>query len=98
MNEYRIAVIGGDGVGPEVVAAGMGVLDTAASGFSLAWEHLPWGSDYYQANGVMMPADGLDVLERFDAICLGAVGDRTCRITSRSGACCYRSGSGSTCT
>ena len=50
----------------------MGVLNTAASGFSLAWEHLPWGSDYYQANGVMMPADGLDVLERFDAIYLGA--------------------------
>ena len=74
MNEYRIAVIGGDGVGPEVVAAGMGVLNTAASGFSLAWEHLPWGSDYYQANGVMMPADGLDVLERFDAIYVGAVG------------------------
>ena len=74
MNEYRIAVIGGDGVGPEVVAAGMGVLDTAASGFSLAWEHLPWGSDYYQAHGVMMPTDGLDVLKRFDAIYLGAVG------------------------
>src|SRR5215510_3196402 len=74
MSEYRIAVIGGDGVGPEVVAAGMGVLGAAASGFSLAWEHLPWGSDYYQANGVMMPADGLDVLERFDAIYLGAVG------------------------
>src|SRR5215469_14045768 len=74
MSEYRIAVIGGDGVGPEVVAAGMAVLDTAAAGFSLAWEHLPWGSDYYQANGVMMPADGLDVLERFDAIYLGAVG------------------------
>jgi tartrate dehydrogenase/decarboxylase/D-malate dehydrogenase len=74
MSEYRIAVIGGDGVGPEVVAAGMGVLSAAASRFSLAWEHLPWGSDYYQANGVMMPADGLDVLERFDAIYLGAVG------------------------
>ena len=74
MSEYQIAVIGGDGVGPEVVAAGMGVLDTAASGFSLAWEHLPWGSDYYQAHGVMMPTDGLDVLARFDAIYLGAVG------------------------
>jgi tartrate dehydrogenase/decarboxylase / D-malate dehydrogenase len=79
MSKYQIAVIGGDGVGPEVVAAGMGVLDTAASGFSLAWEHLPWGSDYYQAHGVMMPADGLNVL-------------------ARSGACCCRSGSGSTCT
>jgi len=74
VKEYRIAVIGGDGVGPEVVAAGMGVLGTAASGFRLNWEHLPWGSDYYQAHGVMMPADGLDVLAAFDAIYLGAVG------------------------
>jgi tartrate dehydrogenase/decarboxylase/D-malate dehydrogenase len=74
MNEYRIAVIGGDGVGPEVVAAGMGVLDSAASGFRLNWEHLPWGSDYYQAHGEMMPADGLAVLAGFDAIYLGAVG------------------------
>src|SRR6516164_11645060 len=74
MSEYRIAVIGGDGVGPEVVAAGMGVLDAAASGFRLNWEHLPWGSDYYQAHGEMMPADGLEVLAGFDAIYLGAVG------------------------
>jgi tartrate dehydrogenase/decarboxylase/D-malate dehydrogenase len=74
MNEYRIAVIGGDGVGPEVVAAGMGVLDVAASGFRLNWEHLPWGSDYYQAHGEMMPADGLAKLAGFDAIYLGAVG------------------------
>jgi len=74
MKEYRIAVIGGDGVGPEVVAAGMGVLDVAASGFRLNWEHLPWGSDYYQAHGEMMPADGLEVLAGFDAIYLGAVG------------------------
>jgi tartrate dehydrogenase/decarboxylase / D-malate dehydrogenase len=98
MNEYRIAVIGGDGVGPEVVAAGMGVLGTAASGFSLAWEHLPWGSDYYKANGVMMPADGLDVLERFDAIYLGAVGrpDVPDHVTLWGLLC--RSGSGSTCT
>jgi tartrate dehydrogenase/decarboxylase/D-malate dehydrogenase len=74
MNEYRIAVIGGDGVGPEVVAAGMGVLDVAAAGFRLNWEHLPWGSNYYQAHGEMMPADGLEVLAGFDAIYLGAVG------------------------
>jgi len=74
MKEYRIAVIGGDGVGPEVVAVGMGVLGTAASGFRLNWEHLPWGSDYYQAHGVMMPAEGLDLLAGFDAIYLGAVG------------------------
>src|SRR5436305_441724 len=74
MKDYRIAVIGGDGVGPEVVEAGMSVLDTAASGFRLNWEHLPWGSDYYQAHGVMMPDDGLEVLAGFDSIYLGAVG------------------------
>jgi tartrate dehydrogenase/decarboxylase / D-malate dehydrogenase len=50
------------------------VLNTAASGFSFDWEQLPWGCDYYQAHGVMMPADALAVLERFDAIYLGAVG------------------------
>ena len=74
MTDYRIAVIGGDGVGPEVLAAGMAVLETAARGFTLSWELLPWGSDYYQANGVMMPADGLSALAGFDAIYLGAVG------------------------
>ncbi len=75
MTSYRIAVIGGDGVGPEVVAVGMDVLDAAAgSELSLSWELLPWGSDYYQARGVMMPADGISVLSGFDAIYLGAVG------------------------
>src|SRR5712691_3670898 len=83
MTSYRIAVIGGDGVGPEVIAAGMEVLEAAARvvgggrsgrGFSLSFEQLPWGSDYYQAHGVMMPADGLTLLADFDAIYLGAVG------------------------
>src|SRR5215469_3276436 len=74
MNEYRIAVIGGDGVGPEVVAAGMAVLTAAASDFTLSFEPLSWGSDYYLAHGAMMPADGLAVLAGFDAIYLGAVG------------------------
>ncbi len=87
MTNYRIAVIGGDGVGPEVIAVGMEVLQAAAStgvlpnadgdsagGFSLSFEQLPWGSDYYQSHGVMMPADGLTLLADFDAIYLGAVG------------------------
>ena len=74
MKEHRIAVIGGDGVGPEVVAAGMDVLSAASSGFSLSWEQLPWGSDYYHSHGVMMPSDGLALLASFDAIYLGAVG------------------------
>ena len=74
MTDYRIAVIGGDGVGPEVAAAGLDVLTAAATGFSLSFEPLPWGSDYYLAHGAMMPADGLSVLAGFDAIYLGAVG------------------------
>ncbi len=85
MTNYRIAVIGGDGVGPEVIAVGMEVLDAAAGarvvgggrsgrGFSLSFEQLPWGSDYHRAHGVMMPADGLTLLADFDAIYLGAVG------------------------
>ena len=71
MSEARIAVIAGDGVGQEVVPAGMRVLAAVAS---LEFFELPWGSAYYERTGTMMPADGLDVLARSDAIYLGAVG------------------------
>jgi tartrate dehydrogenase/decarboxylase / D-malate dehydrogenase len=74
---YRIAAIAGDGIGQEVVPAGIRVLDAAArrSGFSIEWTSFPWGADYYRAHGVMMPGDGLSLLRGFDAIYLGAVGD-----------------------
>ncbi len=77
MKRYRIAAIGGDGIGPEVVAAGLLVLDAVAlrDGFELAIESFPWGSDYYREHGVMMPGDGLEALRGFDAIYFGAVGD-----------------------
>ncbi|MCK6210865.1 tartrate dehydrogenase [Georgenia sp. EYE_87] len=73
---FRIATIPGDGVGREVVDAGRAVLDEVArrSGFSLRWEELPWGSEYFGETGRMMPADGLEVLKGFDAIYFGAVG------------------------
>jgi tartrate dehydrogenase/decarboxylase / D-malate dehydrogenase len=74
---FRIALIPGDGVGKEVVPAGLRVLQTAAQqdgSFSLDCEALPWGSEYYQQHGRMMPEDGLSILRRFDAIYLGAVG------------------------
>ncbi|HEY3767011.1 MAG TPA: tartrate dehydrogenase [Gaiellales bacterium] len=74
MRRHRIAVIGGDGVGPEVVAQGIRVLDAVCDGFALEWEHLPWGSDHHARTGALMPADGLRVLEGFDAVYLGAVG------------------------
>ena len=74
---YTIAVIAGDGIGKEVIPAAMRVLDGAAEAsgsFQLNFESLPWGSDYYLQHGRMMPADGLNNLEEFDAIFLGAVG------------------------
>lgn len=77
MERYRIAVIAGDGVGKEVVPAGCRVLDAAArqaGSFALDWEELPWGSEYYQRTGRMMPEDGLETLQGFQAIYLGAVG------------------------
>jgi tartrate dehydrogenase/decarboxylase/D-malate dehydrogenase len=77
MREHKIAAMGGDGIGPEVIAAGLAVLDACAArdgGFRLAVEHFDWGSDYYKKHGVMMPADGADRLRAFDAIYFGAVG------------------------
>jgi len=78
MRAWKIAAIPGDGIGKEVIAAGIEVLDALAerSGdFRLAVETLPWGSDHYRAHGVYMPEDGLARLKGFDAIFFGAVGD-----------------------
>lgn len=77
MRSYRIAAIPGDGIGKEVIAAGLKVLDVCArtdGGFKLQIECFDWGSDYYKQHGVMMPRDGLVRLRAFDAIYFGAVG------------------------
>jgi tartrate dehydrogenase/decarboxylase/D-malate dehydrogenase len=77
MRTHRIAAIGGDGIGPEVIAAGLQALEVCAErdgGFSLDVRSFDWGSDYYRKHGVMMPADGADQLRAFDAIYFGAVG------------------------
>ncbi len=77
MRRHRIAVIPGDGIGPEVVAAGIEVLDVCAGrdgGFALDAETFDWGSDYYRRHGVMMPDRGHEILKAFDAIYFGAVG------------------------
>jgi tartrate dehydrogenase/decarboxylase / D-malate dehydrogenase len=79
MREYRIAAIPGDGIGPEVIAAGLEVLHTlAASGetFGLAVETFPWSSSHYLEHGHYLPEDGLARLADFDAIFFGAVGSR----------------------
>ncbi len=78
-NQYRIAAIGGDGIGPEVVAAAIEVLDrlAAATGsFSLAWTVLDWNSARYLREGSYLPDDALDRLRSHDAILFGAVGSR----------------------
>ncbi|MER9061313.1 tartrate dehydrogenase [Mesorhizobium sp. M0482] len=77
MRSYRIAAIPGDGIGKEVVAAGLRALAACATrdgGFNLEVQHFDWGSDYYKVNGVMMPKDGTERLKAFDAIYFGAVG------------------------
>lgn len=78
MGEYRIAAIGGDGIGPEVVEAGVEVLNAVAErdgGFTLNVETFDWGGDYYRKHGVMMPEDGVETLKPFDAIYFGSAGD-----------------------
>jgi len=77
MREYRIAAIPGDGIGTEVIAAGLEVLQAAArEDFKLKTEHFPWSSDYYLKHGHYIPEGGLERLKAFDAIFFGAVGDQ----------------------
>ncbi len=77
MREYRIAAIPGDGIGVEVIAAGLQALDVLAArhgGFRLHVERFPWSSDYYKQHGYYIPDGGLEKLRTFDAIFFGAVG------------------------
>jgi len=69
---HRVAVIPGDGVGPEVVAEARKAVD--ALGLALEWEELDWGTDRYHAEGALMPSDALDIARGHDAVLLGAVG------------------------
>ena len=70
---HRIAVIPGDGAGPEVVAEARKAVDALA--LDVEWTELPWGSAYFHEHGTMMPADALEVARGHDAVLLGAVGD-----------------------
>ena len=76
--EFKIAVIPGDGIGVEVIPEGLRVLDrlaeTSRGRFHFAYESFPWGSHYYMDTGRMMDPDGLERLKAFDAIYFGAVG------------------------
>ena len=74
MKSYRIALLPGDGIGKEVIPAGVQVLEAAARGFALSFQEFDWGCELYLRTGRMMPEDGLEQLRPFDAIFLGAVG------------------------
>ena len=69
---HRIAVIAGDGAGPEVVAEAVKAVD--ALGLDVAWSELDWGTERYHREGSLMPDDALDEIRRHDAVLLGAVG------------------------
>ncbi|MCU6796454.1 tartrate dehydrogenase [Paenibacillus sp. WQ 127069] len=80
MKKFELAVIPGDGIGKEVVPAALEVLHTLAEahgGISFTYTSFPWSCDYYMEHGKMMPDDGLQTLQGFEAIFLGAVGDPT---------------------
>ncbi len=77
MKTHKIAVIAGDGIGPEVIREGIKVLEEVArldGSFRFEFEYFPWGCQYYLKEGRMMAESGLEELEKFDAIFLGAVG------------------------
>jgi len=80
MRHYQIAVLPGDGIGPEVITESvqsLGVLAQLHGGFQLDMQQFDWGTERYLREGAMMPKDGLTVLERggFDGILLGPIGD-----------------------
>jgi tartrate dehydrogenase/decarboxylase / D-malate dehydrogenase len=75
-NRLSIAVIPGDGIGIEVTAAALGVLQAAleATDVSLEVTKFPWGSEHYKETGVMISSGGMERLKEFDAILFGACG------------------------
>ena len=77
LRKIKIAVIVGDGIGPEVINEGIKVLNKVAeidSTFQFEFTYFPWGCEFYAKNGKMMDDDGIEQLKQFDAIFLGAVG------------------------
>jgi tartrate dehydrogenase/decarboxylase/D-malate dehydrogenase len=80
MKTYRIAAIGGDGIGPEVIGAGVEVLKVLAKKdgkFKLEFKDFDWSSERYLKHGQYIPDGGLEKLKKFDAIFFGAVGSQS---------------------
>jgi tartrate dehydrogenase/decarboxylase / D-malate dehydrogenase len=76
MKTYKIAAIPGDGIGGEVISAGVEVLEASAKrdGYKVKVDHFDWGGEYYKKHGLMMPANGRDLIKNHDAILFGSAG------------------------
>ncbi|MCD1295430.1 3-isopropylmalate dehydrogenase [Methanocella sp. CWC-04] len=77
MATYKVPVISGDGIGPEVIAEGKKVIEAAGEvyGFNVDWIHMPFGADHYVATGETISEESLKELGRYRAIYLGSLGD-----------------------
>ena len=77
MTQYKIPVIPGDGIGPEIIREGRKVLDTAGEkfGFDVEWIEYPHGADHYLETGELISEDTLKDLSKYRAIYFGAIGD-----------------------
>ncbi|GIM48074.1 putative tartrate dehydrogenase/decarboxylase [Collibacillus ludicampi] len=77
MQHYSVAVIPGDGIGPEVMQEGLKVLEAIENihgGLRFACDQFDWNCNYYLRHGRMMPENGLNILKDYDVILLGSIG------------------------
>lgn len=77
MAQYKVPVLPGDGIGPEIVAEGKKVIDAAGEkfGFDVDWIEFPHGADHYLETGELISEDSLKELSNYEAIYLGSIGD-----------------------
>lgn len=80
MKKYRIAVIPGDGIGPEIINEGKKVIEAVGEkeNFEVEWIEYPFGADHYLETGELLNEEALKEMEKMDAIYLGALGDPRC--------------------
>ena len=76
MKTYKIAVMGGDGTGPEVVREGIKILNVLQekAGFKCEYTEFDFGGDRYMRTGEILPDSAIEEFRQFDAIYLGAIG------------------------